>query len=89
MKGMCQALVVVHKRRRKCPEHAYTCASQIILLLPERMICVTVQTLVSGSALSEHMEDFYLDTLRALATAEASVAGIAAKVRESMSDHHP
>ena len=53
------------------------------------MICVTVQTLVSGSALSEHMEDFYLDTLRALATAEASVAGIAAKVRESMSDHHP
>lgn len=44
-----------------------------------------MHTLVSGSALSEHMEDFYLDTLRALATTEASVAGIVAEVTESLS----
>jgi hypothetical protein len=43
-----------------------------------------MRSLVSGSALSEHMEDVYLDTLRALATCEASVAGIAAQVEESM-----
>jgi hypothetical protein len=45
-----------------------------------------MQTLVTGSALSEHMEDFYLDTLRALATTEASVAGIVAEVTQAPSE---
>ena len=45
-----------------------------------------LQTLVTGSALTEHMEEFYLDTLRALATTEASVKGLAAEVREKAAD---
>ena len=40
------------------------------------------QTLITGSALTEHMEEFYLDTLRALATAEASIGGIAKELEE-------
>lgn len=43
-----------------------------------------LQTLVTGSALTEHMEEFYLDTLRALATTEASLSGIASKVQENI-----
>ena len=41
-----------------------------------------MQTLITGSALTEHMEEFYLDTLRALATAEASISGIANELEE-------
>ena len=41
------------------------------------------QTLITGTALTEHMEEFYLDTLRALATAEASITGIANELEDS------
>ena len=37
----------------------------------EQMYLSMMQTLITGSALTEHMEEFYLDTLRALATAES------------------
>ena len=45
-----------------------------------------LQTLVTGSALTEHMEEFYLDTLRALATTEASVNNIAAEMQEKAAE---
>ena len=46
------------------------------------MFLPPAQTLITGSALTEHMEEFYLDTLRALATAEASISGIAHELEE-------
>lgn len=49
----------------------------------EQMFLPLAQTLITGSALTEHMEEFYLDTLRALATAEASISGIANELEES------
>ena len=48
----------------------------------EHMFLPTTQTLITGSAMTEHMEEFYLDTLRALVTAEASIAGIANEIEE-------
>lgn len=48
----------------------------------EQMFLPVMQTLITGSALTEHMEEFYLDTLRALATAEASISGIANELEE-------
>ena len=36
-----------------------------------------LQTLVTGSTLTEHMERFYLNTLRAVGTTEASISGTA------------
>jgi hypothetical protein len=50
-------------------------------ILPDEL-----QTLVTGSALTEHMEEFYLDTLRALATTEASLSGVANKVQERIAE---
>ena len=48
----------------------------------EHIYVSTAQTLITGSALTEHMEEFYLDTLRALATAEASITGMANELEE-------
>jgi len=40
-----------------------------------------LQTLVTGSAFTEHMKESYLDTLRALASTEVSISGIATEVQ--------
>lgn len=58
------------------------CAPALSACNAEHCFLPTAQTLITGNALTEHMEEFYLDTLRALATAEASITGIASELQE-------
>ena len=78
--------ILAQRALRAAQERSEDDTAEIAALIEHEMNFM--QTLVTGSALSEHMEDFYLDTLRALATTDASaaVAGIVAEVTQSSGD---
>ncbi|CAL8471597.1 g11139 [Coccomyxa elongata] len=78
--------VLAQRALRAAQERSEDDTAEIAALIEHEMNFM--QTLVTGSALSEHMEDFYLDTLRALATTDTSVAvaGIVAEVTQSSVD---
>ncbi len=78
--------ILAQRALRAAQERSEDDTAEIAALIEHEMNFM--QTLVTGSALSEHMEDFYLDTLRALATTDTSVAvaGIVAEVTQSSVD---
>lgn len=78
--------VLAQRALRAAQERSEDDTAEIAALIEHELNFM--HTLVTGSALSEHMEDFYLDTLRALATTDTSVAmaAIMAKVSQSSVD---
>lgn len=78
--------ILAQRALRAAQERSEDDTAEISALIEHEMNFM--QTLVTGSALSEHMEDFYLGTLRALATTDTSVAvaGIMTEVTPSSVD---